>query len=73
MLLPFVLVGPLLMLATAIVSLSAHGPLGWLASLALVLAVLLGTWWAVQVARRWWAGTKAPIRPSVPGRAGHRG
>ena len=73
MMLPFVLVGPLLMLATAIVSLFAHGPLGWLASLVLVLAVLLGTRWAVRAARRWWVGTKAPVRPSVPGRAGHRG
>lgn len=62
---PFVLVGPLLMLATAVVALSAHGPLGWAASAALVLAVLLGTRWAVRAALRWWASTKAPVRPPV--------
>lgn len=73
LLLPFVLVGPLLMLATAVVALSAHGPLGWVASVLLVVAVVLGTRWAVRTALRWWAGTKAPVRTPVPGRNGHRG
>lgn len=66
---PFVLAGPLLMLATAVVALSAHGPLGWVASVALVVGVLLGARWAVRAGRRWWAGTKAPVRPPVRGRA----
>ena len=73
LLLPFVLVGPLLMLATAVVALSAHGPVGWVASAGLVVGVLLVTRWTVRAALRWWAGTKAPVRTPVPGRSGHRG
>lgn len=69
---PFVLVGPLLMLATAVVALSAHGPLGWVASVGLVASVVLITRWAVRAALRWWAGTKAPVRAPVQGRDVHR-
>lgn len=68
LLLPFVLIGPLLMLATAVVALSAHGPLGWIASALLVVGVGLATRWAVRAAVRWWAGTKAPVRAPVRGR-----
>ena len=72
LLLPFVLVGPLLMLATAVVALSAHGPVGWVASAALVIGVLLTTRWAVRAVLRWWASTKAPVRAPAPGRGSPR-
>ena len=70
---PFVLVGPLLMLTTAVVALSAYGPLGWVASVVLVVGVVLGTRLVVRTVLRWWAGTKAPVRLPVPGRNAHRG
>ncbi len=73
LLMPFVLVGPLLMLATAVVALWQYGPAGWLASVLLVLAVLLATRWTWRAVRRWWAGTKAPVRTRVPGRTGQPG
>jgi hypothetical protein len=60
--LPLVLVGPLLMLATAVAALSAHGPLGWLAAVALVVAVLWATRVSCRLCLRWWRGTKAPVR-----------
>ena len=62
LLLPLLLVGPLLMLATAVVALSARGPLGWLAAVLLVVAVLWATRAGVGLAARWWRSTKAPVR-----------
>ena len=62
---PLVLIGPLMLLATAVVALWQHGPLGWLASVLLVAAVTAVTVWAVRRVRRWWHSTLAPERPSV--------
>jgi hypothetical protein len=64
------LAGPLLLLATTVVTLWSYGPLGWLAAVLLVVAVVAACVWAWRVTRRWWAGTKAPVRPSttVPAR-----
>ena len=66
--LPFILVGPLLMIATAVVALWRHGPLGWVASVLFVGSLLQAARWSVRTVRRWWAGTKAPVRKPVPGR-----
>ena len=57
---PALLAGPLLLLAAAVVGLSAHGPLGWLASAALLVAVWRATAWCVRRVRAWWRTTKAP-------------
>jgi Flp pilus assembly protein TadB len=62
LLLPLVLVGPLLMLATAVVALAGHGPLGWLAAVLLVVAVAVVLRWTIARCRRWWRSTKAPER-----------
>jgi hypothetical protein len=62
LLLPLVLVGPLLMLATAVVALWAHGPLGWLGAVLLVSAVLWLTRASYRACLRWWRSTKAPVR-----------
>lgn len=62
---PLLLAAPLLMLAAAVVALSAYGPLGWLAAVLLVVAVGVGTWWSVKVVLRWWRGTKVAPRPQV--------
>ena len=63
-----VLVGPVLMLASAVVALWAYGPLGWLASVLLVAAVAAACRWSTRLALRWWRSTKAPeqvpVRPS---------
>lgn len=61
---PFLLAGPLLMLATACVALWAYGPLGWIAAVLLVVAVLAVTRLACRACLRWWRGTKAPVRQS---------
>ena len=63
---PALLAGPLLLLAAAVVGLSAHGPLGWVASALLLVAVWTGTAWCVRRVRTWWRGTRAPDRPSAP-------
>jgi hypothetical protein len=60
--LPLLLAAPLLVLATAVVSLWAHGPLGWLAAVALVLGVCLGSRLSCRACLRWWRSTKAPVR-----------
>lgn len=62
LLLPLLLAGPLLMLATAVVALWAHGPVGWLAAVLLVLAVLWLCRWSLRLSLRWWRSTKAPVR-----------
>jgi len=58
--LPLVLLGPVLMLLTAVLSLASHGPLGWLAAGGLLVAVALTGRWLVRTAWAWWASTKAP-------------
>jgi hypothetical protein len=62
LLLPLLLVGPVLMLATAVVALWTHGPLGWLAAVLLVAGVLWLTRTACRTCLRWWRSTKAPVR-----------
>jgi hypothetical protein len=59
---PLVLVGPALMLATAVVALWARGLLGRLSAVLLVVAVLWATRALWRVTARWWRGTKAPLR-----------
>jgi hypothetical protein len=60
--LPLLLVGPLLMLATAVVALASRGPLGWLAAAGLVVGVVAVSWWSWRAVLRWWRSTKAPVR-----------
>jgi hypothetical protein len=50
------------MLATACVALWSHGPLGGLAAVLLVVAVLLVSRWSCRSCLRWWRSTKAPVR-----------
>jgi hypothetical protein len=59
------LMGPLLLLATTVVGLWSYGPLGWLASVALVAAVAWATRCTTRLTLRWWASTKAPVRTPV--------
>lgn len=56
------LLGPLLLLATTVAALWSYGPLGWLASVLLVVAVGGGSLWSVRRALRWWRGTRVPDR-----------
>lgn len=65
---PALLAGPLLLLAAAVVGLSAYGPLGWLASAALLVAVWRMTSWCVRRVRAWWRTTKAPDLVQAPRR-----
>ena len=60
--LPFVLLGPVLLLLTAVLALGRHGTLGWLAAAALVTAVAWASRWLARVAWAWWVSTKAPRR-----------
>jgi len=62
---PLLLAVPLLLLAIAVTTLWAYGPLGWLAAVALVLAVVVGTWWCLRLLRRWWRGTRVAPRAQV--------
>ena len=59
------LIGPLLLLATTVVGLWTYGPLGWLASIALVAGVAWATRWTTRLTLRWWRSTKAPVRTQV--------
>jgi hypothetical protein len=59
------LIGPLLLLATTVVGLWTYGPLGWLASVALVAAVAWACRWSTRTALRWWRSTKAPVQVQV--------
>ena len=59
------LIGPLLLLATTVVGLWSYGPLGWLASVALVAVLVGATRWTTRLTLRWWRSTKAPERPQV--------
>ena len=63
LLLPFVLVGPVMLLAAAMHGLAAHGPVGWGAALLLLVGVLDGTRRLSRATRSWWASTKAPVLP----------
>ena len=58
--LPLVLLAPVMILLSAMLSLASHGPLGWLAAAALLAAVSWACWWVGRAARAWWASTKAP-------------
>ena len=62
LLLPLLLVGRVLMLATACVALWSYGPLGWVAAVVLVVGVLVATRLALRLVLRWWRSTKAPVR-----------
>lgn len=62
---PLLLAAPLLLLAIAVASLAQHGPLGWLAAVLLVVAVVVVTCWAVRRVLRWWRSTKVAPRPQV--------
>ncbi len=60
--LPLVLLGPVLLLLTAVLSLASHGPVGWLAAVTLLVVVAATTRWAARAAWGWWVSTKAPPR-----------
>lgn len=62
---PLLLAVPLLLLAIAVTSLWAYGPLGWVAAVLLVVAVAVGTWWGLRLLLRWWRSTKVAPRPQV--------
>lgn len=66
--LPLLLIGPVMMLIVAMQSLASHGPLGWVAAALLLVAVVVGTRLLLRATRRWWASTKAPVRPPAPPR-----
>lgn len=67
-LVPLVLIGPLFLLAAAVVDLAERGPLGWLAAALLLLLVAVLTRVACRRCWAWWASTKAPLQPpEVPG------
>ena len=59
------LAGPLLMLATAVVTLCQQGPLGWLAAGGLLATVGWVVVVSVQVVLRWWRSTKVAPRVQV--------
>ncbi len=59
-LLVLVLAAPVLLLAAAVVALWAHGPVGWLAAVGLVVGVGWATRWTCRCCWTWWQGTKAP-------------
>ena len=59
-----VLAAPLLLLASAVVALAAHGPLGWLAAVGLVVGVVVVTRSSCRRCWTWWLSTKAPERPA---------
>jgi hypothetical protein len=62
-----VLAAPLLLLVSAVVSLAGHGPLGWLAAVALLIVVVVATRLACRRCWAWWLSTKAPVRdPFAP-------
>ncbi|MBC7374924.1 MAG: hypothetical protein H7323_13125 [Frankiales bacterium] len=60
---PLLLAAPLLVLATAVVALAHHGPLGWLAAVLLILGVAWISLRAGKLALRWWRSTKVAPRP----------
>ena len=62
MFLPLVLLGPVLLLLSAVLALAAHGPLGWLAAAALLAATAWTSRWLARLAWAWWVSTKAPPR-----------
>jgi hypothetical protein len=60
--LPLVLLAPALLLLSAVLALASHGPLGWVAAVLLVLVVAVVCRWAARRAWAWWVSTKAPRR-----------
>ena len=62
---PLLLAAPLLLLAIAVTSLWAYGPLGWIAAVLLLVTVVVLTWRTVRWIRRWWVGTKVAPRVQV--------
>ncbi len=60
-----VLIGPVMLLAMAVVALWSYGPLGWAASVLLVTAVACATRWTTRLTLRWWRSTKAPVQRQV--------
>lgn len=58
-----VLAAPALLLVSAVVRLSAHGPLGWAASALLVAAVVVVGRRGCLRCAAWWASTRAPALP----------
>lgn len=62
LLLPFVLLGPVMLLLSAVLALAAHGPLGWVAAAVLLVAVGWTSRLLARLAWAWWVSTKAPPR-----------
>lgn len=58
--LPLVLLGPVMLLLSAVLSLASHGPGGWLAAAALLVAVGWTSRWLARALWAWWLTTKAP-------------
>lgn len=57
--------GPVLLVATLATDLARSGPLGAVAAVLLVAAVLVGSVRAARRLLRWWRTTKAPDREST--------
>lgn len=68
---PLVLAGPLLLLASALVALTARGPLGWLAAGALLAALGVLGREVVRRTRAWWRSTKVPEQTAPRPRRRH--
>lgn len=60
--LPLVLLAPALLLLTAVLALGSHGPLGWVAAVLLLVVVFVVCRWLARRAWAWWVSTKAPRR-----------
>lgn len=68
---PLVLAGPVLLLLAALAALWAHGPLGWLAAVLLLVSVGVVLRVLVRWTRAWWRSTKAPVRRAPQARRRH--
>jgi hypothetical protein len=67
---PLLVALPLLVLADVCLRLGEHGPGGWAAAAGLVAGTAWVTPRGVRRGWRWWAATKAPVRPASGGGRG---
>lgn len=59
---PLVLLGPVMLLLSAVLALGRRGPVGVVAAGVLLLVVAAGVRWAVRAGWTWWGRTKAAER-----------
>jgi hypothetical protein len=70
--LPLVLIGPVMLLAVALLTVGAYGPLGWAADVVLLLALGWTAKRLWRVTAAWWRSTKAPVLPYREDAVAHR-